>query len=302
MARITTYPNDSNVTAGDKLIGTDVDNLDATKNFTVGSLQSFFGLTFVPYTGATQNVDLGNFWLITNGKGSFGQLDVNGPTALTGTTTVNGFLTASAIKAQFGLQLQSGPFELGNALNPGNTGDVLISQGPGVEPTWVPATAFLIPAATSYYSTVTQSYNAVAAIPSLMEFENVDVFNSDIQVLTNALGKKTKITFFANGVYSLQVSAQLLRAPGGGQQKASFWLRKNGTDIPNSNRHSGLLASNDYFLHVETYLVDVQQNDFIEVAWVGVDILLNYEGPVAGPPPIPGTSSTMLDVYRVLST
>lgn len=38
MAKIGTYVNDSNVTLGDKLIGTDVNNLDATKNFTVGSI------------------------------------------------------------------------------------------------------------------------------------------------------------------------------------------------------------------------------------------------------------------------
>lgn len=300
MARITTYPNDSNVTAGDKLIGTDVDNLDATKNFTVGSLQSFFGQTFVPYTGATQNVDLGNFWLLTNGKGSFGQLDVNGPTALTGTTTVNGFLTASAIKAQFGFQLQSGPFEIGIAQNAGNTGDVLISQGPGVEPTWTPATAFLIPAAASFYSSVNQTYNAVSGVPSVMEYEVVDIFNSDIQILTNALGKYTKIQFDAAGIYNIQFSAQLSKLPGGGSQRANIWLRKNGVDVPSTNTITAPMNSNEYNVAAWNFFVQAAALDYYEIAWVGVDIILEAL-PADLIVPHPATPSVILTVNRVLS-
>ena len=38
MAKISTYVTDSNVTLADKLIGTDADDLNITKNFTVGSI------------------------------------------------------------------------------------------------------------------------------------------------------------------------------------------------------------------------------------------------------------------------
>lgn len=40
MAKISTYVSDSNVTLSDKLIGTDVDNSNQTKNFTISSIVS----------------------------------------------------------------------------------------------------------------------------------------------------------------------------------------------------------------------------------------------------------------------
>jgi len=40
MARIPTYSTDTNISASDKLLGTDADNANATKNFTVGELKA----------------------------------------------------------------------------------------------------------------------------------------------------------------------------------------------------------------------------------------------------------------------
>jgi hypothetical protein len=68
MGKISGYANDSTPNLGDKLIGTDVDNLNATKNFTIGqilSLGTSSGL-FVPYTGATGDVDLGVYNITAN--------------------------------------------------------------------------------------------------------------------------------------------------------------------------------------------------------------------------------------------
>ena len=61
MGKISGYANVSSPNVGDKLIGTDVNDLNATKNFTIGqvlSLGASSGL-LVPYTGATGHVDLG---------------------------------------------------------------------------------------------------------------------------------------------------------------------------------------------------------------------------------------------------
>ncbi len=62
MAKISTYPLDSTPNLGDKLIGTDVNDSNATKNLTIGQILSVPGSSaYVPYTGATANVDLGLF-------------------------------------------------------------------------------------------------------------------------------------------------------------------------------------------------------------------------------------------------
>ncbi len=62
MAKISTYPIISTPTLNDLLIGTDVEDLNITKNFTIGDIASLIiGGSYVPYIGATENVDLGSF-------------------------------------------------------------------------------------------------------------------------------------------------------------------------------------------------------------------------------------------------
>jgi hypothetical protein len=62
MARISTYPIISTPTLNDLLIGTDVEDLNITKNFTIGDIAGLIiGGSYVPYIGATENVDLGAF-------------------------------------------------------------------------------------------------------------------------------------------------------------------------------------------------------------------------------------------------
>ena len=60
MAKISTYPIISVPTFNDLLIGTDVENINETKNFTIDGITNLILVgNYVPYTGATQNVDLG---------------------------------------------------------------------------------------------------------------------------------------------------------------------------------------------------------------------------------------------------
>jgi predicted heme/steroid binding protein len=61
MAKISSYPILSNPTINDILIGTDVEDLNITKNFSIGSIVDIVGDEFVPYVGATGNVNLGAF-------------------------------------------------------------------------------------------------------------------------------------------------------------------------------------------------------------------------------------------------
>lgn len=99
MSKISSYANDSSPNLGDKLIGTDVDNMNATKNFTIAQvlgLGTTSGL-FVPYTGATGNVNLGannitaNSIIKTGGTSSqFLKAD--------GSVDTNTYLTASNIQ------------------------------------------------------------------------------------------------------------------------------------------------------------------------------------------------------------
>jgi predicted heme/steroid binding protein len=59
MPRISSYPILDTPTLNDLLIGTDVENFNDTKNFSIGDIGNLIGQYYVPYVGATGNVDLG---------------------------------------------------------------------------------------------------------------------------------------------------------------------------------------------------------------------------------------------------
>lgn len=61
MAKISTYPIISTPTLNDLLIGTDVDNLNNTKNFALSDIGNVIGQFYVPYIGATGDVNLGPY-------------------------------------------------------------------------------------------------------------------------------------------------------------------------------------------------------------------------------------------------
>jgi hypothetical protein len=66
MAKISTYATTAPA-LGDMLIGTDVNDMNSTKNFTIGSLLSLPGsTTYVPYTGATNDVFLLGYGFYAN--------------------------------------------------------------------------------------------------------------------------------------------------------------------------------------------------------------------------------------------
>lgn len=67
MAKISTYPPVGTPTLSDMLIGTDASDSNATKNFTISSIVALANLgQFVPYTGATADVNLGTYALKTD--------------------------------------------------------------------------------------------------------------------------------------------------------------------------------------------------------------------------------------------
>lgn len=126
MARISTYPIDSNVSGGDMLIGTDVDNANATKNFTVSNLISYAATNnLVPYTGATQNVDLGSNDLLVGGT-----LGVTGLSTLND-VDVNGDIDFNGLFSLSGSQ--------------GAAGEFLTSTGAGSPPIWTSPLSGYVP-------------------------------------------------------------------------------------------------------------------------------------------------------------
>jgi hypothetical protein len=151
MARISTYPTDSSVSGGDMLIGTDVDNANATKNFTVSDLNSYLVSSpttlnnLVPYTGATQNVDLGSFDLLVGGTLGVTGLStlgaINGTSlTLSSTLSVTGQTTLGDVDVNGDVDFGAGVLFGGAA---GTAGAFLVSGGSGNSPVWQLSSAFV---------------------------------------------------------------------------------------------------------------------------------------------------------------
>jgi hypothetical protein len=101
MAKISTYPLDGSPSLGDKLIGTDVNDSNATKNLTIGQILSVPGsATYVPYTGATGNVDLGSNTITANALIKVGGLSTQFLKA-DGSVDSNTYLTTSTAAATY---------------------------------------------------------------------------------------------------------------------------------------------------------------------------------------------------------
>jgi hypothetical protein len=147
MAKISTYPNDSNITAGDQLIGTDSNDMNATKNFTVGSLAAFMDTNSTVTlqqvldnnNTATQDINLtGNIDLV--------DLSISG--------VLNDFLG-----------------------NPGTTSQILTSTGTGVK--WENQ---FFNYYGSFYSTVVQ----VAPAPAVAFTYNNTDFSSGVSIVSGS--------------------------------------------------------------------------------------------------------------------
>lgn len=153
MARISTYVTDSNITGGDMLIGTDVDNSNATKNFTVSDLAAYMATNltnFVPYTGATGNVNLGSNSIIVGNDVIVGDaVSIGGNlSVVTGTTLLGGTLGVSGTTNLNNTNINgdidfNGLFLISGS--EGAAGELLTSLGAGNAPIWTNPFASYVP-------------------------------------------------------------------------------------------------------------------------------------------------------------
>jgi hypothetical protein len=73
----------------------------------------------------------------------------------------------------------------------------------------------------------------------------------------DAPGRASFITFTSPGVYNISFSAQLLRTQGGSADTVSIWLRKNGTNEPNTNTDVTLVSNGQKHVAAWNFFVPV---------------------------------------------
>jgi hypothetical protein len=134
---------------------------------------------------------------------------------------------------------------------------------------------------------------------------NINEFPAGISIVSNS-----RITFAKKGIYNITYSIQLKNTDNSAHD-VDIWLRKNGTDIANSNSRFSLTArksSGDpsHLIAVTPIMVDITaDNQYIEIMWRVSNTAVSIEhfpAVAANPgvtPAIPATPSVIVGITHI---
>lgn len=127
---------------------------------------------------------------------------------------------------------------------------------------------------------------AGAGVTTLVTY-NVTNLSYGVSVVSN-----TKLTVANPGVYNIQFSLQIVGAVN--NKQAYIWLKKNGSDVAYSNTEIDL-SNKDYgYVASWNFLVDLNANEYVELAWTSNDGgTVLRDGAAAYGPNIPSVIATV---------
>ncbi|MFM1986516.1 MAG: hypothetical protein RIS18_733 [Actinomycetota bacterium] len=110
----------------------------------------------------------------------------------------------------------------------------------------------------SFYDTTTQTNLIAAGNP--MKINTTD-FNSGVSIVDN-----TKITITNSGKYDIQFSFQI-EDTGADDSEIEIWIRKNNSDLANTNTKLYLPKRNTKIVGAWNFFVEANANDYFEIIW-----------------------------------
>lgn len=142
----------------------------------------------------------------------------------------------------------------------------------------------------SFYDTTTQTAAAINTAYA-MTFNSTDISKGVY------IGSPTSRVYVdTHNVYNIQFSAQIDKTAGG-VGLIWIWLRKNGTDIPNSAGQIRIQGNNAETLAAWNYLLEMGDGDYFELMWevddTSVELLAELASAVH--PAIPSVILTVTD-------
>jgi phage gp45-like len=146
----------------------------------------------------------------------------------------------------------------------------------------------------AFWSDVDQT-NAGATSVNLMTVNNSDPNNNQVQIGATS----SQIKVLNAGTYNIQFSAQFDKSDGG-KDNVEVWFVKNGVNIPDSNSLFSLEGNNDKLIAALNYMVTLNANDYIQLAWHSADTALFLHHDIAGTSPTrPAVPSVIITVQQV---
>jgi hypothetical protein len=153
-----------------------------------------------------------------------------------------------------------------------------------------PPKQYLTPRYGSFYDTTTQTAAAINTAYA-MTFNTTDLSNGV------TIGSPTsRIYVDRSNVYNVQFSAQLDKTAGG-VGLIWIWLRKNGTNVPDSAGQIRIQGNNAETLAAWNYIIQLNAGDYIELMWEVDDtsVQILYDPATAVHPAVPSVILTVTD-------
>jgi hypothetical protein len=149
----------------------------------------------------------------------------------------------------------------------------------------------------SFYDTAKQAASAVSSATAI-KFSYNGLLNN-IAVQPNTSGQPTKITVAHAGVYKVSYAIQMIKSDIG-VDEASVWIRRNGSAYLNTNTNFNIAGSNIKNLLTGNYLVDLDDNDYIELYFSVKNISTSATGTTAqASPSRPATPSVHIILQKL---
>jgi len=144
----------------------------------------------------------------------------------------------------------------------------------------------------TFYDTTTQTVVAGASASITL---NSPVINDGVTLVSNS-----RITVTRTGIYNLQFSAQIQTTVGGGPT-VYIWLRKNATNITNSNTGVSIQNQNQKYVGAWNFVESLIAGDYLELVWyvnggASAQLVAESAGPTNGGVGIPSVIVTMTQV------
>jgi hypothetical protein len=278
MGKISTYAVDSNPSLSDKLIGTEVGNLDATKNYTISSILSLgtsSGL-LVPYTGATGAVNLGSYGITANSFTKAGGTSTQFLKA-DGSVDSTTYATAASLTsyvpytgASTNVNLGANNITANSFIKVGGTSAQFLKADGSVDSTSYATAASvtaLAPKYGSFYDTALQTA-LVANTAYPIKLNSTDnTATSGFSILNDGLGNPTIIKAASAGVYNIAFSAQLQRTTGGSSETINIWLKRNGSNLAWTNTSVNVQANAGFLVAAWNFFVQLDAGAEAQLMW-----------------------------------
>lgn len=147
----------------------------------------------------------------------------------------------------------------------------------------------------SFYDTTDQTA-ALANVAYGMTFNT-----TDLSVGVTRGSPTSRIYVDRPNIYNIQFSAEFINTAGGAHN-AWIWLRKNGTDIPNSASVVRVEGNNSELVAAWNFLLQMNAGDYFELMWEVSDISLSLHADPATAihPAIPSIILTVTDNVSTL--